>query len=483
MVNLRNKDRYDLSHESTIEILNPRTAVYWNVLEVSRHIGINKPNNYLAYWVARIRTKDQKYIQKRLGLAMSFRAKPIKYDKAVSLAKDWYASNKIRHLASDRVPVGSTRGLLACPIGTEFTIGHALREYIDWKRLSSSAQNVESVLSLINHHIVPKAFCIPVNDFKGSVFRKFCLTVLETSPKRGNAIFLEGKRIEDLSSDELRKRKGTLNKLIGILKTAVEMAWENGHIEDQRAWKRLHRVPNIERPRTIFLTRAECNLLLNECRPDLKDLVLGALYSGCRASELANLRVKDVAASVYGLFIGASKGSPSRYVFLPDEGMVFFLKLIKHKKPGERVFLDKYGNTWYRGYIGLFKKAVLASGLPKELVFHGLRHTYASDLIRSGASILSISQQLGHSTIDCVVKTYGHLSPEFRENEINRHFNNLEYENIKEAQSMAKELDKLKNDFTVLPRRDYGNLEQNNSWPKITFSKAEGALMERLKGR
>jgi len=162
--------------------------------------------------------------------------------------------------------------------------------------------------------------------------------------------------------------------------------------------------------------------------------------------------------------------------------MSFFLKLTKDKTDEDRVFLDIHGKAWNRSYISLFKNAVLAAKLPRELVFHGLRHTYASQLIMKGASMLCVSQQLGHTTIDCVVKTYGHLSPEFREREIGLYFQPLVFANCEITKTQQSKLQKIKDRYLDISHQDYVDREQTSSWPKVTFSKADGELLSLLRG-
>lgn len=40
---------------------------------------------------------------------------------------------------------------------------------------------------------------------------------------------------------------------------------------------------------------------------------------------------------------------------------------------------------------------------------HGLRHTAASIMLTSGASLLVVSRQLGHASVDITARTYAHL--------------------------------------------------------------------------
>jgi integrase len=43
--------------------------------------------------------------------------------------------------------------------------------------------------------------------------------------------------------------------------------------------------------------------------------------------------------------------------------------------------------------------------------FYDLRHTFGSLLIQDGASLAYVKEQMGHSSIQITVDTYGHLIP------------------------------------------------------------------------
>lgn len=52
------------------------------------------------------------------------------------------------------------------------------------------------------------------------------------------------------------------------------------------------------------------------------------------------------------------------------------------------------------------------AGLPHELGFHCLRHTYAGGLIAGGLHPRVIMARLGHASIEETMNTYGHLFPD-----------------------------------------------------------------------
>jgi integrase len=82
--------------------------------------------------------------------------------------------------------------------------------------------------------------------------------------------------------------------------------------------------------------------------------------------------------------------------------------------------------AWDSNHKHLFRAAVRASGLPEGFVFHGLRHTYASQLVQAGTPLVIEARQLGHSNTDTFSRTYGHLSCDTNAADLARRFAVLE---------------------------------------------------------
>jgi len=61
-------------------------------------------------------------------------------------------------------------------------------------------------------------------------------------------------------------------------------------------------------------------------------------------------------------------------------------------------------------YHRYFQPVLTKAGL-RKIRFHDLRHTFGSLLIQSGAPIVYVKEQMGHSSIQVTVDTYGHLIP------------------------------------------------------------------------
>ena len=65
------------------------------------------------------------------------------------------------------------------------------------------------------------------------------------------------------------------------------------------------------------------------------------------------------------------------------------------------------------------KKIVTKIGIP-ETRFHDLRHTYATNAIRIGDPIKTVSENLGHATVAFTLDTYGHVTPTMKQESADR---------------------------------------------------------------
>lgn len=473
------------SEEAYIRKLPYRDAPHWFTIQLSRHIGIYRPNDRICTWTARYLTSGKKYKQRRLGRAISSPDETaIGLSEAIERAFDWFNSPEVE-TAGNR-PSSATRTSRICctPIGSTYTVAHALRDYAEWTAIARSQGGHYNNLVLINYHLIPNFAQIPLEDFTAEHLTQLAKQVVETPPRSGfepwNA---ERRSLADLSPDELRRRKRTFNSLVTILRMAFRHAWENGRIDSERPWRCLRRIAVNHSPRTIFLDRQECRRLLEACTPALRKLVQAALYTGCRVGELGALRVEDVGYQVYGVRIAAFKRSPSRFVFLPDEGMAFFLACCDGKSPRDPVFLSDKGRPWKKQHTGLFRRAVSVAGLPSEFVFHGLRHTYASDLVRQGVPLDIVAKQLGHSNTITVSNTYGHLAEHFREDQIRTKFTPLDTLQADEAARREIQLKRLWQNCRQKNWRNYGRLEPSSSEPARSYVQTHRSVLEAFSSR
>ena len=464
---------------SKINDLAIRNSPYWHTLLQCRHIGVHRPDERICNWNARLLTADKRYAQRCLGPALDTgRGNPLTYIEAVELAFEWFSSTKCKSIGNATKAVGKTSRVCFSPIGDVYTVGHALKDYSEWTEISRSPGGHYNNLVLINYHLAPNFSQIPLEAFKAEDLARLARQVLETAPRFGFMARQSPVTVGDLTPDELRRRKRTFNSLVSILRMAFRHAWENGKIESERPWRCLRRIAVNHSPRTIFLDRFECRRLLEACTPALRKLVLAALYTGCRVGELGALKVEDVGHQIYGVRIAAFKRSPARYVFLPDEGMAFFLKCCEDKDPRDHVLRSDMGKVWRRQHTSLFRRAVALAKLPSDFVFHGLRHTYASDLVKSGVPLDIVAKQLGHANTIMVSNTYGHLAEHHREKQIRTRFSELDAEQKHEVKRRHGQLEKMWQQFQAVESRNYGALSFASSEPPKSYANTHKSVLE-----
>jgi integrase len=215
-----------------------------------------------------------------------------------------------------------------------------LNDYIAWSKLARSKDGHYNNLILANHHIVPWLAHVPLEEFNAVHMQALAERVLTTPRKLGFTHDFKAVPFESLSTEDLRRRKRTYNSLITILRVAFNNAYDSGKIQSERPWRCLRRISVRHAPRLLFLDRDECTQLIEACLPALSKLVRAALYTGCRVGELGQMTVKDVGREGYGVRVAAFKANPARFVFLPDEGMSFFLRQCEGKTANEPLFLS-----------------------------------------------------------------------------------------------------------------------------------------------
>src|SRR5262245_50286346 len=114
-------------------------------------------------------------------------------------------------------------------------------------------------------------------------------------------------------------------------------------------------------------------------------MLQAALLTGCRYSELTNLRCADFNTDSDTLTIRQAKAGRPRHVVLTSEGRTLFIGWVAGRSANAHIFLRDDGDSWGRSHQQ--RPLVDASEIAKisPLVnFHVLRHTYASHLAKIG---------------------------------------------------------------------------------------------------
>jgi integrase len=227
-------------------------------------------------------------------------------------------------------------------------------------------------------------------------------------------------------ADGVRKRRATANRILTVLKAALNHAWKAGHVPSDDAWRRVKPFKGVDTARVRYLSEAECVRLVNACEPAFRDLVRGALLTGCRYGELAAMHVADFNPEAGIVTVRASKAGKPRHVVLTDEGRRLFSGMAAGKLGGETIFSRADGGVWGKSHqLRPMLDACERAKIKPAISFHVLRHTHGSALAMRGVPLGVIAEQLGHADTRMTEKHYAHLAPSYVADTIRAHFPTL----------------------------------------------------------
>jgi integrase len=175
--------------------------------------------------------------------------------------------------------------------------------------------------------------------------------------------------------------------------------------------------PRQDNKRVRFLSRgeaAELLAVLKERSMYVHDLALLSLFSGLRYGECLALTWADVDLENGLIFVKDTKTGRNRHAYIIAEIQDMLNRRQSGKIKPARVFPQMTQTKIW----GVFSRAVNDLGLNdgitdrrQKLVFHSLRHTFASWLVQMGKPLYTVSQLLGHSDVKMTMR-YAHLAPD-----------------------------------------------------------------------
>lgn len=305
----------------------------------------------------------------------------------------------------------------------KITVGQWLRLWLETVRQEVSPKTHERYGELVNNFLVPALGSVPLAK----------LGPLQIQPVY-NAWAISGRL--DSKPGGLAPR--TRHHLHRLLKSALSRAVADGLLLtnplDRRRW-----LPKVERQPMTILTPEQSHQLLNELRHTrMYWPTLLALMTGMRRGEILALKWKklDLKAGVVRVVESLEETRPAegratlrfkppksghrRAVTLPKFALEEIRRLKKEqasellgigvRQTGESLVCGRYDGAPMvpESLTHEFARLVGSSGLPK-VTFHGLRHSHASHLLKTGAHPKIVQERLGHSTIAITMDLYSHL--------------------------------------------------------------------------
>ncbi|MGW8257263.1 MAG: site-specific tyrosine recombinase XerD [Thermoguttaceae bacterium] len=181
----------------------------------------------------------------------------------------------------------------------------------------------------------------------------------------------------------------------------------------QKLWQRVPKVLSPQQIERLLLAPQSGDPAWRRDRA-----LLELLYAtGCRASELSNLTVRDLHLDE-GYCICRGKGDKERLVPLGARAVQAVRDYIAHERgksaeqrsdPPQWVLLSYRGRRMRRERIWeLLKFYARRIGAPPEISPHSLRHSFATHVLAGGADLRQVQEMLGHASI-ATTQIYTHV--------------------------------------------------------------------------
>jgi integrase len=163
--------------------------------------------------------------------------------------------------------------------------------------------------------------------------------------------------------------------------------------------------------RDVVLSPAELDRLLAVAPTWLQPIILVAYDSGMRRGEIAQLRWSqiDLKAHMVKLTSVDTKTDERRLVPLTDR----VIEMLRHasRHVSGYVFVTHNGRPYHpTAFSSAFKKACARAHLA-NVVFHDLRHSFCTNMRRSGVDTLTTMATSGHKSL-AVFKRYNTIAPQ-----------------------------------------------------------------------
>jgi len=182
--------------------------------------------------------------------------------------------------------------------------------------------------------------------------------------------------------------------------------------------------PRVANARRRFLSREEAGILLDrlaKSSKDVHDMALLALHCGLRAGEILGLTWRHVDLVKAEIHLADTKNGESRTAYLTDQTLDMLRKRAVHRKGNLHVFAHTPTEVAgkevpYSTLPSTFARVVEELGFnhgitdPRDkVVFHTLRHTFASWMVEQGENLRLVGDLLGHKTLIMTTR-YAHVS-------------------------------------------------------------------------
>ncbi len=210
----------------------------------------------------------------------------------------------------------------------------------------------------------------------------------------------------------------TVNNELVNLSHMLKMALRWGYV-DKNAATSVEKMKIVRNP-PLFLKQDEIQRLINAAKDSyIYPIIMTALHTGMRKSELFNLKWSDIDFDQDIIMVQSkpdwhTKNYKARTLQITPS---LHKVLAEHRKmqceigfESEYVFTYK-GEKLLDSITKSLRTILKKAGLSRDVTLHTFRHTFASQLVMAGVPLRDVQQLMGHQSFETTLQ-YAHLSEE-----------------------------------------------------------------------
>jgi integrase len=387
--------------------LAPRREPYWHRISRGNYLGFRKMSSTTpGTWVARARnTATGKQDYHSLG-DFSDRPDNERFDSALKAAQAWFT-----HLGK-----GGSADALTVKDACDRYVKHLRETKCDAAADDAKRRFGQYVLDdpTFANREVAKLTPFHIENWRD----KLRLRPVTQGKRSGGKSRKRKPPTEEQLKAAAEKPKylraaNTLNRDITPFRAALNLAYEDGFVTSNFAWKsKLEPAKNVEQRRDLYLDRDQRREFVAAAQADIAMFLRGLCVLPLRPGALAQLTVADYNRTLKVLKIGKDKNGKPRHIMLPEETAALFAEAAQNKTPAAFLFPRADGKMWNKSlWKDPVREAVQRAKLPAGTLIYTVRHSVITDLVHGGLDLLTVAQLAGTS-VRMIEEHYGHLRDE-----------------------------------------------------------------------
>ncbi|MFK4327010.1 integrase/recombinase XerD [Bacillus sp. RC97] len=266
-------------------------------------------------------------------------------------------------------------------------------------------------------------------------------------------------KVVDLREKEAKREETTVNSILNATIIFLEYLYRsedfkkintykglNGrnfkgilhHINKSKPYQNNILKLKVKKKKLKILSHEDVKKIVDACNTRRDKLIIMIMYEGgLRIGEVLSLRIEDIITwdneihitprneNENGSYIKQRK---ERVLHISKEIMSLYTDYLIHEYGDDLnhdyVFINLKDNFFgrplkYQSVLDLIRRLNKKTGI--EFTAHILRHTHATELIRSGWDVSYVQKRLGHANVQTTLNTYVHLSDQDMKKEFNKY--------------------------------------------------------------